>query len=89
MIVTMHQHLPSSSQLTTPLGPLILHLRMISTGLQHAASARPVYRLGEAYTSVMVKRMFICIYHSIYTILFDWFIVMQTPIDGRNALRAQ
>jgi len=37
----------------------------------------------------MVKLIFISIHHSIYTTLFDWFIVMKKPIGGRNAMRAQ
>ena len=30
------------------------------------------------------SNMFICIYYSMNTILFGWFIAMQTPIDERN-----
>ena len=59
---------------------LRLRLRIISTASASSICLKCI--------SVMVQRMFICIHHSIYTILFGLFNVMKTPICAMIAVAA-
>ena len=85
MIVTMPQLpafvKPCSNQRLLRLGVFVSE--WYPQHLHHPASAEPSYMkavapLSVAHPSVMVKRLFICIHHSIYTFLFVWLVYCDT-----------